>query len=749
MKTKLFNCTRLFVMAFLLLGASQVSGQLLINAPEPAGNPNFGGTPTSGEWPRICAGISGFNQYFATVSWVGTPNTDNEWILELSDVNGSFGSAVELARESSNIAVQNPGFEFAIPTDTRGTGYKIRVRSTSPAATGAESPAYDMYYMDFTTSIHISPNGDGTTPGNVCSTTPLTLSIDNIPNANTYQYIWNRSGTPLAETGPSILADQDGVYQVELDYGSCTGSSSAFSNGVTVTIGSSGLGIAINTPTKTALCTGDTEILSINNTDPSWSYQWFKDDVAISGATGTSYTVDANVVGFEGDYQVEISATGICNERSAAVTMTNAANFTVTRNNPANVVVLPSQPETLSASTTGVSPTYQWYRNGSMVSGATNSSLDITQEGSYYVAVTQNGGTCSSTINSETTTAVVPASFEVLIDYTSAYTSCVSTSIALEVATINAVDGGGAKTDVTSALVDAFTYQWKKDGSNVAGATAKNISLTSTTENGTYSVDATLNTYNEASGTLPVQLLTSETLAISSSSTVYCNSSDTITLDTTTDLSAESFAWHRDGNSINTTDATLSVSQPGTYRLVLDKNGCDLNSNEITISPLDENLIQLDVEGDVIFPEGSSKTVNASGGTAYQWFDAENNLMGSSNSMTFTEEGTFLLIANIDNCEISRQLNVVYLDLFNVPNVITPNGDGANDQWVIPNSYSNKQDVNVVIYNDRGVELLNVMGYQNNWPESSMTFPKQNMVFYYVIKNASETLKQGTITVIR
>jgi len=117
--------------------------------------------------------------------------------------------------------------------------------------------------------------------------------------------------------------------------------------------------------------------------------------------------------------------------------------------------------------------------------------------------------------------------------------------------------------------------------------------------------------------------------------------------------------------------------------------------------------------------------------------------------MTFTEEGAFLLIANIDNCEISRQITVVYLDLFNVPNVITPNGDGANDQWVIPNSYSKKQEVTVIIYDDRGVELVNQTSYQNNWPQSSMSFPKQNMVFYYVIKNASKILKKGTITVIR
>ena len=123
--------------------------------------------------------------------------------------------------------------------------------------------------------------------------------------------------------------------------------------------------------------------------------------------------------------------------------------------------------------------------------------------------------------------------------------------------------------------------------------------------------------------------------------------------------------------------------------------------------------------------------------------------MSSDATMTFTEEGNYLLIANIDNCEVSQTLTATYLDLFNVPNVITPNGDGANDLWVIPNTYSNKQEVRVIIYNDQGIELVNETNYRNNWPQSSMTFAAQNMVFYYVIRNDAEKLKQGTITVIR
>ena len=751
MRAKLSFKIKYFFLTILLLGCMQLSAQVL-NAPVAA--PNQTPPPGSSPWDKACASGS-FNDYWVNFTW-SPPlvNGDNEFILELSDASGSFASPVELARDATKNTNFDFFIQFALPTDTRGEGYKMRVRSTSPAVIGTASVAYPMYYIDVNSGLTIRQQGntdfgDGT--AEVCNGNSITLEVYNLPNANTYQYNWYRSGSPLTEKSQSITVSQAGMYNVEIDYGACSGSGNTLSNIIDVTTGAS-LGIAINPPAKTDLCAGETENLEANINNPSLTYTWFKDGTAIPSSDNYIFTVDASVPGFEGDYQVEIFGPGACVERSSAVTITNAGDFTVTRDNPANVVVLPGQNETLSVTTSASSPTYQWYKDGSPIAGATSNNISVseTETGTYFARVSLSGGPCSSTsIDSETTTVVTPASFEVIIDYASTYAACTNNSIVLDVTTINAIDSGGGVTDVTASLISGFTYQWKKDGSPLSGETSASISLTDITENGSYEVDGNITTYNATSNSLAVQLLVNETLTINSTGLISCGPSEPITINTSTNLVGESFDWFKDGVNLNTTDIALTVTEPGTYQLQLDRNGCALPSNEIVISGLDPALITLDPSGTIVFPEGGSRTVTASGGDSYRWYDSNNTEMSTSSSVTFTEEGSYILIAAIGNCEVSRSLTVEYLDNFKIPNVITVNGDGINDQWIIPNSYSNKPDVNVLIFNSAGKEVLNEFNYQNNWPETSMTFAKQNMVFFYKIKDANEVLKQGTITIIR
>ncbi len=744
---------RFILWTALLLGSTELVAQVL-NKPIPAPNQ----TPPAGStaWNKACAS-SAFNDYWVNFTW-GPPlvSADNEFILELSDASGNFSAPVELAREDSKNTVFDFYFQFTIPTNIRGEGYRFRVRSTSPAQTSPASDAYAMYYISVNSGLTVRQQGqadfgDGTVQ--VCDGSTVTLEVYNLPNANTYQYNWYRSGTLLAEKSSKITISQAGMYNVEIDYGACSGSGNTLSNIIDITTGTS-LGIEIEEPSKTDLCSGDSVVLQANISGAGLTYVWYKNGAAITLPTvdDDTYTVDASATDFEGDYQFEIFGTGLCVERSPAVTINSSGGFTVTRTNPASLVILPGQSVNLSVSTTAVSPSYQWYRNGVAVSGATASSLvinDVSLAGVYHADVSADGGDCPATISSTSTSVVAPASFEILIGYTTAYEACENSSMVLEVSQINAVDSGGAKTDVSADLLGAFAYQWEKDGAPVGGETASVISLTDVSENGNYRIVAQLDSYSATSGALPLTLKTNESLNITSTSLISCGASEDITISTATDLSSETYQWLRNGVNLGLQGGSIDVTQEGTYQLVLQRNGCPLGSNEINIAPLDASLITLDVNGTVVFPEGGSRTVSASGAETYRWYDTNNSEVGNTASITFTLPGSYALVATVGNCEVTRTVNVEYLETFKVPNVISVNGDGINDQWVLPNTYSNKSEVRVTIYNENGEEIFNQTNYQNNWPESSRAFPRQNMVFFYKIRNADSVLKQGTITVIR
>ena len=91
-------------------------------------------------------------------------------------------------------------------------------------------------------------------------------------------------------------------------------------------------------------------------------------------------------------------------------------------------------------------------------------------------------------------------------------------------------------------------------------------------------------------------------------------------------------------------------------------------------------------------------------------------MVGTGASFDITQEGSYILVASVDNCSSTRMFTAVLRDEFEVPNVITPNGDGINDLWLLPNIYSGNPNVRVTIFSDTGEEIYRQSNYQNNWP---------------------------------
>src|SRR5690606_28937580 len=102
---------------------------------------------------------------------------------------------------------------------------------------------------------------------------------------------------------------------------------------------------------------------------------------------------------------------------------------------------------------------------------------------------------------------------------------------------------------------------------------------------------------------------------------------------------------------------------------------------------------------------GQTKTITALGGDSYQWFDPKNELIGSASNITIQEEGEYTLVAGVGECQVTKRFKVTNLESYVIPNVITPNGDGYNDLWIIPSTYAYQKDITVNIFLQSGTRI--------------------------------------------
>ncbi len=141
------------------------------------------------------------------------------------------------------------------------------------------------------------------------------------------------------------------------------------------------------------------------------SYQWQRDQVNISGATASSYTLQSAAFADSGAKFRVVVTNGFGNATSNEATLTVNAPPSIT-GQPANQTVTQGQPATFGVTAVGSTPlNYQWQRNQVNISGATSSTYMIASAGAsdngakFRCVVTNAFGTATS---NEATLTVQP-----------------------------------------------------------------------------------------------------------------------------------------------------------------------------------------------------------------------------------------------------------------------------------------------------------------------------------------------------
>ncbi|WP_316860906.1 hypothetical protein [uncultured Cohaesibacter sp.] len=536
------------------------------------------------------------------------------------------------------------------------------------------------------TNVNDDPTGSVTISGTATEDQTLSADTSTIADADglgAFSYQWYRDGVAISgATGSTYTLTNDDVgaaITVGVSYTDANGTAESLTSDATAVVTNvnddpTGSVTISGTATEEEVLTADTSTIADADGLGAFSYQWYRDGVAISGATGSTYTLTNDDVGAA--ITVGVSYTD-ANGTAESLTSDATAAVTNVNDDPTGSVTISgtaTEDQTLSADTSTIADadglgafSYQWYRDGVAISGATGSTYTLTNDDvgaaiTVGVSYTDANGTAES-LTSDATAAVTNVNDDPTGSVTISGTATEEEVLSADTSTIADADGLGA-----------FSYQWYRDGVAISGATNSTYTLSNDDVGAAITVGVS---YTDANGT--AESLTSDaTAAVTnvneepSGAVIIWGSpvedqllyADTSTIADPDGLGVFSYQWYRDGVAIsgatnatyrlgdNDVGATItaSVSYTDGYgtpeSLTSDATAAIANVNDAPTGSV--TISGTATEGERLSADASSiADIDGLGSFAYQWYrdgSAISGATGSSYTLTSDDVGAAITV---------------------------------------------------------------------------------------------------------
>jgi hypothetical protein len=401
----------------------------------------------------------------------------------------------------------------------------------------------------------------------------------------------------------------------------------------------SALPAILTAPRSVLVRTGQTANFSATTTGaPAPTLQWqtrpansnaaWVDVTTGTGPTTSNYTTDVTTLADNGVQYRVLATNAVGSVASGTVTVsvsdldvaptitTQPANLGVTSGNDAVFAINARGTEALS---------YQWYRNGTALAGANDpvlrlSAVTSANAGSYTVAVSNSAGGATSNPAVLTVSAGAP--------------TAVAPSIVTQPASVNANVGSTATLAVGVDGSGPLSFQWRRDGVNISGATSAVLTFNSVAlpNAGTFSVvvsnsAGSVTSSNAVLDVSAVSGLTAPAITSQPSTLIVPFRGSGVLAVGATGSGPLSYQWSKDGAELP--GATLPVLD---FRIVAD---VDVGAYTVTISNSMGSVVSRAVDiillgapvitqqpVDVTALEGANATffvAASSSGLRYQW----------------------------------------------------------------------------------------------------------------------------------
>ncbi len=197
---------------------------------------------------------------------------------------------------------------------------------------------------------------------------------------------------------------------------------------------------------------------------------------------------------------------------------------------------------------------------------------------------------------------------------------------------------------------------------------------------------------------------------------------------------------------------TIATPVNVTYDYTVSANGCADTTVYSIVVTVDPSYLVVNAGVDISVELGGSVTLHATGATTYSWTPVTGLDNPNSADPVLTPEltTTYILTGKDGNgCVDTDSLMVTVITDHNliISNVMTPNGDGKNDTWIIVNieSYPN---TDITVVNNQGQEVYKSSAYDNSWNGTFNGKKLPDGTYYYFLKFAAEDkVYSGSITI--
>lgn len=552
--------------------------------------------------------VTSANGCTATASQIVTQNTTAPSVQIANAPNTTVlnctTTAIDITASGANT------YSWSNPTSVVGTSALLSVSApgtytlTSTALNGCTTTSTVIITENITLPIVNINSSNGSTL--TCLVPSITLTA-----TGGVSYEWESNGTILG-TSASIIVNAQEIYSVNVIGSNGCANTASFT--ITENTNTPSASISSNVPSNTLTCTTTSITLSASGTG---TYNWSQGATNLGNGATISVTTP-------GTYNLTVTGSNGCTATSSVVITQNIQNPIVAIANNPNTNILNCTTTSIALTASG-GGTYSW-SDGTTILG-TSAILNITNPGVYTVTVTGANG-CTAIVSTSITQDITAPTISITNSAGSSILNCSTTSLILTAngasicswsngttfigngaalfvtnpgtytAIVTGANGCTATSSVTITQTIASPIAAISNAPNASQLTCSLTSIALTaTGGGTYSwsngtailgTSATLNVTNPGTYTVTVtsangcsttaaatitQNITAPTAGITANpnTTMLSCTNSAISLTATGGIS---YAWSNGGTSLGT-NATISISTPGSYALVATgTNGC-------------------------------------------------------------------------------------------------------------------------------------------------------------------------------